>query len=390
MQLALVTETYPPEVNGVALTVQSLLRNLVSLKHRVVLCRPRQPAPEIAADTRTHSEYVVRSAPLPFYRDLRIGMPDRAGLMRCWRELSVEGVYVATEGPLGLAAISAARRMGLPVVTGFHTRFDVFLGHYGMPWLAALGFAYLRQFHNRADCTLVPTVELQTMLEQRGFANVARLARAVDTGLFHPDCRDQSLRAALQVGPDDPLVLCVGRLAPEKNFELAIRAFRAMQAQAPRAQLVFVGDGPSRAALQAQVPEAQFVGMKDHRELAALYASSDVFLMPSLSETFGNVSLEAMASAVPVVAFDYGAAREHIRSGENGYLAPFADEAAFIERAVAAIVGWRDDRAIGLHARSAVLHLNPLRVAQDLVDLLQPLKRRSRQSVVVHAADIAP
>ncbi len=207
MHLLMVTETYPPEVNGVALTVQCLQQQLLAAGHRVTLVRPRQAcdAPSAAPD-----EVRVRSLPIPRYPGLRFGLPAGRLLRRMLRERAVDAVYVATEGSLGWSAVRAATACGVPVASGFHTRFDDYFRHYGAPFLERTAFAWMRRFHNRADATLVPTTELRDWLLARGFARVQLLRRAVDTARFHPAQRDLELRRRLGVSDCTPLVLHVG------------------------------------------------------------------------------------------------------------------------------------------------------------------------------------
>jgi glycosyltransferase involved in cell wall biosynthesis len=219
-----------------------------------------------------------------------------------WSAQRPDAIYVATEGPLGWSALRAARPLGIPAATGFHTRFDDYMGQYGAGFLSPWVFAWLRRFHNRGAATLVPTRELQDQLTQQGFRHVQRLARAVDTRQFHPGWRDGALRVQWGLGDEDLAVLYVGRLAAEKNLPLLVRAFRAVQAQEPSAKLIVVGDGPEREALRELAPDAVFAGLRRGDDLAQHYASADLFVFPSRSETFGNVILEAMASGLATVA----------------------------------------------------------------------------------------
>ncbi|MDH5832954.1 glycosyltransferase family 4 protein [Luteimonas kalidii] len=380
MHYAIVTETYPPEVNGVALTVRSLETGLRERGHAVSIVRPRQDG----ATPPEADELLVRGIALPRYPGLRAGLPATATLARTWRDARPDAVYVATEGPLGWSALRAARRAGIPVATGFHTRFDTYMRDYRMPWLEPVALRWMRHFHNRAHATLVPTRELDIFLRARGFAHVRLLRRAVDTGLFDPVRRDAALRASIGVATDAPLVIHVGRIAAEKNLALAVRAFRALQAQRPDARYVWVGEGPMRASLQRENPDFVFTGVRRGEALARLFACADLFAFPSLSETFGNVTLEAMASGVPVVAYDYGAAREHLRDGEHGAAIVPGDGDAFVD-AVARIGSDADAmRAMGAAARQAVLGLSPTRVAADFDDLLSNL--HEPESAHVHRA----
>lgn len=376
MRYALVTETYPPEVNGVALTVQGLAMGLSARGNAVEVIRPRQPGEEHGSDRQEHAITTlrVRGAALPRYPGLRLGFPATGTLVRHWTHAPPDAIYVATEGPLGWSALRAAARLGIPAASGFHTRFDHYMRDYGMPWLEGVALAWMRRFHNRADATLVPTEELRLLLQARGFQRVVRLARAVDTAHLTPALRDAGLRRSWGAADDVLVVIHVGRIAPEKNLDLAVRAFRALQARRPDARMVWVGDGPERAALERANPDFVFCGMRHGADLARHFASGDLFLFPSLSETFGNVTLEAMASGVPTVAFDSGAAREHLRDGIHG--ARVFDEEDFIEAAVnlASKDTWR--RAMGRAAREAVLQLRPERVAADFDALLTTLARR--------------
>ncbi len=373
MHVLLVTETYPPEVNGVALTVECLAQNLVELGHRVTLVRPKQPGESKASRTGVQ-EVLVSGYAIPRYPTLQFGLPAPMRLRRLLREQAIDAVYVATEGPLGWSAVSAARALAIPVACGLHTRFDEYVRHYGAPFLEGVALAWMRHFHNRANCTLVPTLELRDWLLARGFKRVELLRRAVDTRRFDPRYRDESLRASLDLTPSAPLVLFVGRLAPEKNLDLAISAFERMQALCPAARMLWIGDGPARAELQQRYPRHHFTGVLRGAELARHFASADLFLFPSTSETFGNVTLEAMASGLTVCAFDYAAAHQHIQAGSNGELAPFGQSAAFVRLAENCMRDWLGGVRLGRAARTAVEHLSPRRVAEDFAGLLGALE----------------
>lgn len=378
MRYAIVTETYPPEVNGVALTVQGLERGLRGLGREVRLVRPRR-ADESGPGTST--EHRVAGLPLPRYPGLRFGLPAGGLLRRQWRQWRPDAVYVATEGPLGVSALGAAKALGIPVATGLHTRFDRYMHDYAGArlgaWLSPLALRWMRRFHNRGDATLVPTRELCAFLETQGFAHPVRLARAVDTRLFDPDRRDPALRAQWRAASGAPVLVHVGRIAPEKNPDLVVRAFEALRAVRPDARLVWVGDGPERERLKLRHPDFVFCGVQRGEALARHFASADLFVFPSRSETFGNVTLEAMASGVATVAFDSGAAREHLRHGTHGAAVADGDEAGFIDATVSLGRDPARTRAMGAAARAAVLMLRPEQVARDLDAILHGLARRT-------------
>ncbi len=374
MHYAIVTETYPPDVNGVALTVQSLEQGLRMRGHTVDVMRLRQTRQSHAA---AH-EHLLSGLSLPRYPGLRFGLPATRKLISLWTQHRPDAIYVATEGPLGWSALRAARALRIPAATGFHTRFDRYMRDYGMPFLESIALRWMRRFHNSANATLVPTVALHRELIAMGFKHPLRLPRAVDGALFHPARRDDALRASWGLGAEDLAVVHVGRIAPEKNLGLAVRAFRRIQIRSPAARFVWVGDGPGREQLQKDHPDFLFSGVQRGEALARHFASGDLFLFPSRSETYGNVTLEAMASGVPTIAFDYGAARECLRDGEHGAAVPndSADgDDDFVHAAlrIATDTGLRAQ--MRLAARDAVSVLRPEQVAADFDAILQRLAR---------------
>lgn len=359
MRYAVVTETWPPEVNGVALTVHALVEGLRRRGHAVSVVRPRQPGDDAAVQ----ATLLVRAGRLPRYPGLRFGWPATRALLRQWTLARPDALYVATEGPLGWSALRAAARLGIPAATGFHTRFDRYMRDYGLGLLAGPTLRGMRAFHNRGAATIVPTRELEAFLEQAGFASPVRVPRAVDASLFDPARRDRALRAQWGVHDAGLAVVHVGRIAAEKNLDLAVAAFRALQRVRPDARFVWIGDGPERARLQRAHPDFVFRGVQRGQALAAHFASADLFVFPSRSETFGNVTLEAMASGVPTVAFDYGAAREHLRDGEHGAAVADGDADAFVAACVRLAGDASRLRAMGVAARAAVQALRPDAVA---------------------------
>ena len=372
MRFAIVTETYPPEVNGVALTVQGLETGLRQRGHAVSLVRPRQAIESEATD----ETLLVRGARLPRYPGLKFGLPATRRLLALWKESPPDAIYVATEGPLGWSAVRAARRLGIPVATGFHTRFDEYMRDYGVRFLQHTALRWMRRFHNSAQATLVPTRELADFLQAQGFHHAVRLARAVDAQHFSPSRRDEALRAQWGLGPDDLAVIYVGRIAAEKNLDLSIRAFDAIRQQHPTAKFVWVGDGPVRERLAQEHRDFVFCGVQRGEALARHFASGDLFLFSSHSETFGNVTLEAMASGVATVAFNYGAAREHLQNGHSG-VAVDSDE-NFINAALR-LSGDDDLRTmLGSNASRAMQRLHPDHVVAEFEALLHELSERRR------------
>jgi glycosyltransferase involved in cell wall biosynthesis len=355
MRIAVVTETYPPEVNGVAISAARFVEGLRALDHQIQLVRPRQGAADAGGADAGLQEVLVRGVAIPRYRDLRIGLPAKRSLERLWSLRRPDVVHIVTEGPLGWSALRAAAKLRLPVVSDFRTNFHVYSGHYGVGWLKAPILAYLRKFHNRTAFTLVPTEALRAELAQVGFARLKVVARGVDTELFTPSRRDETLRAQWGARPDDPVLVYVGRLAAEKNLATLVTAFEHARRAAPGAKLVLVGEGPMRTELQARCPQAVFTGRRTGEDLARHFASGDAFVFPSLSETWGNVTLEAMASGLAVVAFEYAAAAELIQHGASGLLVPCGDAASFAAHTAAIAADRRRAQALGAHARLAAV-----------------------------------
>ncbi|MCU0619193.1 MAG: glycosyltransferase family 1 protein [Gemmatimonadaceae bacterium] len=333
MRLALFTETYPPQMNGVSRTLERLVREVDARGGAVRVFTADDPAAHAV-------DHVERWASVPFwaYPQLRLAAPRvraAAAALRAWRPTLV---HVATEFGVGLGGRGAARRLGLPLVSSYHTNFLAYAQFYRLGVFADVGWNYFRWFHGAALRTFVPTDAIRTELEGRGFERLAVWGRGVEASRFDPRFRSEAWRAAHGIAPDDTCVLYVGRIAKEKGLAHALDAMHRLHGDAAAARLrfVFVGDGPYDAELRAQAPAGTiFTGRLEGEALSTAYASGDVFLFPSVTDTFGNVLLEAMASGLLVVAADAGNTREIAGDGRGTIVR--ADDGAAIAEALRGI-----------------------------------------------------
>ena len=335
LRLAIVTETYPPEVNGVALSLLRFVEGLCALNHDIQLIRPRQQSDKTAAPRAELQELLTLGLPIPNYPNLKMGLPAKKRLVSQWSKRRPDLVHIVTEGPLGWSALEAARKLKIPVSSDFRTNFHSYSQHYGIGWLKRPIVGYLKKFHNKTALTTVPTERMKHELTSIGFKNVRVLSRGVNAELYTPDRRSRELRSSWGVTDDDFVIVHVGRLAAEKNLDLLISTFESIVKIDSKVRLVLVGDGPESAQIAARVPNAVLSGVRLGVDLATHYASGDLFVFPSKTETFGNVTLEAMASGLPIVAFDYAAATQYVTPGQNGLLAPLDHDKDFHRAAIA-------------------------------------------------------
>ena len=325
LHIEVVTDTYAPDINGVAISLGRLCAGLRERGHRVEVIRSGRAPGE--------GDAWVPWWPLPGYWEIRVGAPWPGQFRRRWRANRPDVIYVAIETPLGFSACSAALKLGIPVIGGFHTNFREYLLKYGMAWISDKVWLYQKWFHERLALTLVPSPDARNNLVRAGFSKVGVLGRGADTVLFHPAKRSADLRREWGASADAPVVIVVGRISSEKNIELAIRAFDRMRRSSSAVVCVVVGDGPVRARLQREHPDVRFVGYQTGEDLAVYYASADVLLFPSETETFGNVLIEGMAAGLATLSYDYAAAAWHCVDGVNGLKVKKSDETAFLEAA---------------------------------------------------------
>jgi len=317
VRIAIVAESFLPNVNGVSNSVVRVLEHLRRTGHEALLIAPDTPRGEPPA-ARVHAGTRIHRAParmFPRVTSLPLGIP-RPRMVRVLRGFDPHVVHLASPALLGYGGLHAARFLGIPTVAVFQTDVAGFAASYGMSAASRAAWAWTRHLHSRADRTLAPSTSAMEALAAHGVPRVHYWARGVDVAGFAPSMRSDHLRS--RWSPEGkPIVGFVGRLAPEKHVErLAPLARRA------DLQVVIVGDGIDRAKLQALLPSAIFTGALYGKELAAAYASMDVFVHPGEHETFCQAVQEAMASGLPVIAPDAGGPRDLVSSRQTGLLLP--------------------------------------------------------------------
>jgi glycosyltransferase involved in cell wall biosynthesis len=369
-KVSIVTETYYPEVNGVSNTLKYWVEGMQSKGFYIQIIRPRQNPQETNSKTEISETVTVPGLPIPGYKELNFGLPCRRKLLKRWKKDRPEAIYVATEGPLGLSAVKAAKKLNIPILSGFHTNFQSYSKFYRLGWLEPLIFGFLRYFHNLTKATVVPTKTQKEWLSDKGFRNVSVLSRGINSDLFNPTKRCQKLRKSWKVNNCQPVCLYVGRIASEKNISLIMDAYVRVIKKHPNTLFVFVGDGPLKSQLEKKYPNILFVGTKRGEELAKYYASSDIFLFPSKTDTFGNVVTEAMASRLGVIAFNDAAAKEHLENTKSGLIAELDDDEAFIQALFRAIEAPYELEVIRENAYQLAQSLTWNRIVEQFIEKL--------------------
>ncbi|MGH7537228.1 MAG: glycosyltransferase family 4 protein [Gemmatimonadales bacterium] len=348
MRIALITDTYAPQVNGVSTVVRRIADSLRDAGHAAAIVAPQYPR----GGGGDRDELRIPSLPFPPYPSIRISLPYDGKVSRFLDGFAPDLVHVATEGPLGRVGRRYALRHERPLVTSFHTHFPAYARHYGAPWLAPVLWRWLVRFHRAAQLIHTPGEAVWAELQRRGLERAVIWGRGVDVLHFRPYRRDVGWRRWLAGADGTAVVLHVGRLAAEKNLNVLVESWtKARAALGQLASFVIAGDGPYARSLVSRLPFVRQLGFLDLEALARLYASADLCVLPSETETCGLVALEAMASGLPVIAADAGGLRERIRHDLNGLLVPARDAHGFCDAIVALVRDADRRRVLGRAAR---------------------------------------
>ncbi|TXG82610.1 MAG: glycosyltransferase family 1 protein [Sphingomonadales bacterium] len=310
---------------------QSLNRLVAFLERHGVPVRVYSPTIDPPAFPPTGTLISVPSVPVPRRPEYRIALGLPAKIRRDVEAFAPTLIHLSAPDLLGWGALALAERLRIPAVASFHTRFETYLRYYGLGWLEPFVITRLRRFYGRCQAVLAPSESMAAEIHaQRLSENVRIWSRGVDRALYNPDRRDLGWRRGLGIDDAEPVVAFVGRLVLEKGLEAFASTLDALRAQGVPHRALVVGDGPERAWMQQRLPSAVFAGFQTGEALARAHASSDIFLNPSVTETFGNVTLEAMASGVPAVCADATGARSLVRHGTTGFLVPPHEPDGFV------------------------------------------------------------
>ena len=326
MRIAVFTDAYFPQVNGVSKYLEEMQKYMENYDIAYQLFVPREPI-----DMETTNITSFYGMTFPLYPELKISWPSNARIKHALDKFSPDIVYLATPLSIGKAGLKYARKNGVPVVSTYHTNFPQYLHYYHLDYLQRPVWKYLQWFHSFSKINICPSGETIEQLQNHGIGNLFLCNNGIDCAAFSPEIRSEQLRNRWTT-EREMLLLYVGRVSPEKDLNVLIRAVELLNDEQVAYKLLIVGDGPSRKSLQEQnLKNIIFTGYKSGRLLQEIYASADIFVFPSRTETFGNVILEAMASGLPVVAAYAGGNKESLMDGFNGLTFAPGDEKAMAD-----------------------------------------------------------
>lgn len=350
MRIAIVTETFLPKIDGIVTMVTKTVETLTAAGDEILLFAPSgAPAEYCGAPV-----VPLPSVPFPFYPELRIA-PPRASMRRHLDAFRPDVFHLFEPSLLGIGGIYYGQVLHVPIVISYHTNLPVYLHYYRLGFLKGATWKLMRARHLRADLNLCTSRPMMDDLRNHGIDRLALWERAVDFGRFHPSKRSQEMRATLSGGePHKPLLLCVSRLSAEKEIE----SLRNVLAALPGVRLAIVGDGPARRDLEKHFhgTPTHFTGYLRGEALAAAYASADLFVLPSKTETLGLVLMEAMASGCPVVACNAGGVPDAVQHGVTGFLFEPSDPNGLLNAVRYALDHPDACAALRVRARSEVEH----------------------------------
>nr|WP_261780050.1 glycosyltransferase family 1 protein [Paenibacillus xylanexedens] len=378
MRLALFTDTYIPETNGVAGTLHRLSNHMNRRGIEHLLFTPMS----VIDGSDSASVRAVANIPFFLYPECRIALPNRNSIHQQLQAFEPDLLHIATPFNMGLLGLKYALKHRLPHVVSYHTHFDRYLEYYRLKSMIPLYWKYIKWFHRSADATLTPSVETLNTLQSQGIPRLKLWSRGIDCDLYSPYKRRDAIRTRYNITA--PLILLyVGRIAPEKDIATLTSAMQNLpEHMQSRVHWLIVGDGPLLPKMRSQCPpNVTFTGYVHGEELAAMYASSDWFVFPSCTETFGNVVLEAMASGLPVLAANAGGVKDLVAHHRSGVLFEPGNPEALIRE----ICFWGDHvdqlQMMGLEGRKLALQRSWEHIFDGLIkDYEEAIENRNRRS----------
>jgi len=350
MKIAYFSESLLPHVDGVSRTLAQLFGFLEREGVDFRVFSPFMPPPEISWANRVHRVPYIR---VPVYKDYRMTVPIGHRISARLDDYGPDLIHVVSPTPVAVRAEKYGQRNGIPVVASFHTHFVSYFQYYGIGGLEGFGWWLMRKFYARCRVVYAPSRGIIRELAAHGITNTELWSRGIDLGRFSPRWRDPELRAKVGADDDTPVLLLVSRLVKEKDLADLVAAERILRERGTQHRLVFVGDGPMRPELEKALPDAFFAGHQTGEALARWYASGDVFVFPSTTETFGNVILEAHASGLPAVVVDRGGPPDLVDPGVTGLIARANDPADFAAKVESLLADPEARRRMGCRGREA-------------------------------------
>lgn len=327
MRIAIFTDTFHPDINGVARTLNQFTQYLNNQRISYKVFAPESRSNEYV------SSHIHRFKSFSFflYPECRLAFPNLFRIKAELKDFSPDIIHVATPFNMGLCGVFLAKKLNIPLVGSYHTDFDYYLQFYDLPFLSQILWKYMKWFHKPFKKLFVPSNETINQLKRHGFTNLEIWPGGVDCQLFHPYYEKQAIREQLGVSKKH-LLTYVGRLAPEKDVKTLMAVAHALPEDTKKQiQWVIIGDGPLREELQNDAPSNMiFTGYLTGEQLAECYSASDLFVFPSPTETFGNVVIEALASGTPAVTANCGGVKNIVKSGVTGYLCETGNVTEFV------------------------------------------------------------
>ena len=372
MKVVYFTESLPPQTDGVARTLVNLIRTLESQQVDFRFISPFKPDNSFPWSEKV---YKVISVPFILYRDYRLSLPvlDRLELEDVLDSFAPDIIHTVSPTALGIMGLNYAISNNIPAVSSYHTHFVSYFKYYGLSLVENVGWNYLRWFYNQFNRIYAPSKSAADELREKGIENIDLWQRGIDITKFSPEYRSEALRHSFGISKDDCILLFVGRLVKEKDLDDLVAMDKILKKMNLHYRLVLVGDGPMREELEEELPEAHFTGYLHNEDLSQLFASSDIFVFPSTTETFGNVILEAYASGVPVVTVDKGGVADLIKHGETGFVAKSNDPADFARYVQAMITHPEMRKSLGIQAKEYSKEFNWEHINTRLISSYQEI-----------------